>query len=170
MKKKMLSLILVISMILLSINLIPVSANQYGITIGATAEESGSTTVYIPAGTYHVYISTEALLGLSGSAICSSPILSFSTGNTGGSMTSPHTFESALTINQSGEYTFVAVVNASTGFGYYANFGIVLTDLDVRILTKTGIIGEAPYGLGVIGIALIGITCVHIRRRRHKGS
>lgn len=47
----------------------------------------------------------------------------------------------------------------------YINFQIVFTDIDVQTLTKTSIIAEAPYGIGIVGIALIGVTCIYIRKR-----
>lgn len=141
-----------------------VLANQYGVTVAATAEESGSATIYIPSGTYHVYASIDADLGAYGSAICKSSIFSISTGSTYGT----YIFESALTVNQSGDYIFTAIVNATTAFGYYANFGIVLTDLNVETLTKTSVIGNVPYAFEIVFVAIIAISYIYIQKRRNK--
>ena len=140
-----------------------VVANQYGITIGATAEVSGSATVYIPAGTYHVYITIDASLGSYGSAICTSDILAISTEDTFGTTKS---WESALTVNQSKDYIFTAVVNASVSFGYYANFAVVLTDLDIITLTKTSIIGSAFFSVEFVIFALVAVGAFYVKKRK----
>ena len=140
-----------------------VVANQYGITIGGTVEISGSATVYIPAGTYHVYTAIEADLGMYGSAICSSDILTITTGCT---YSATEYWESSLTINQSKEYNFTVVLNAATSMAYYANFAITLTDLDVQMLTKTSIIGNAFFAAEFIIFALVAAGVYYTKNRK----
>ena len=144
-----------------------VLANQYGITVGATAGNSQSVIVYIPAGTYHVYSSIEYYLGSMGAASCSSEILELSLGY---SNVNPYILESVVTINQSKDYNFTVFVSGSEITGYYANFAIVLTDLDVALLTKTSVIGNAPFNLEFI---ILGILCISVglsimRRKQNK--
>ena len=79
-------------------------------------------------------------------------------------------FESVVTVNQSADYVFTATVNTSTGMGFYANFAIILTDLDVATLVKTSIVGNAPFNLEFI---ILGILCISVglsimRRRQSK--
>lgn len=157
----MIGLFFVLSLVLL-LPINTVSANQYGVTVGAVVEDTGSALLYIPNGTYHVYVSIDADLGSYGSAICESDIFSVSIGYT----YTTYTFESALTVNESGTYNFTATVYASISSGYYANFGIVFTDLDVATLVKTSVIGSAPFNLEVMLLGLMSFSVVFAFMRR----
>ena len=165
MRRKLFILVIISGLFFVSVG--TVSGAQYGITVGATVEVSNQVAVYIPVGTYHVYISVDADVGMSGTADCVSSILSVAIQDP---LTNPYVFESVVTVNQSADYVFIVNVNALTGFGYYANFAIVLTDLDVALLTKTSVIGNAPFNLEFI---ILGILCISVglsimRRKQNK--
>lgn len=170
MKNKKISLILVISMVLFSINLIPVSANQISVIGAATSITTSQITIDIPAGDYHVLILAEGYLiesfAADGVAICTASngtidIFAWTTSINIDNWTGQVTFSYTTAVT----FTF-EIQTTNTYDTFEMTWQIVFTDLDVATITKSSIIAEAPYELGIIGIALIGVACVHIRRRR----
>ncbi|PWI47732.1 hypothetical protein CEE45_10140 [Candidatus Heimdallarchaeota archaeon B3_Heim] len=150
--------------IILLINIGSVKANQISIIGGATTTTSSQQSVFIPVGDYHVFINASGYLG-SSVAYCTASnstttLFTWTTSDSVDSWTGQITFSSSNTIN----FTFEIQTIYTTS--YEMTFQIILTDLDVATITKTGIVADATWGIEFIGLALICVSLVLLRKRR----
>lgn len=154
---------------ILCFNLISVSANQISIIGGVTTTTSSQQSVFIPAGDYHVFIEAN---GSAGSYVAyvtasnSTATLFTWTTSPSGLSSLQDTWTGQITFSSSNSLNFTFEIQTIYTTSYEVTFQIIFTDLNVATITKTSIIAEAPYGLGIISIALIGVTVYFMHKKR----
>ncbi|MFW9854603.1 MAG: hypothetical protein ACFFFG_06065 [Candidatus Thorarchaeota archaeon] len=161
--------LLVIFSLLLGMTLIPVSGNQISIIGGATTTTPSQQSVFIPAGDYHVFIEANGSAGSYVAYVSASnntATLFTWTSSPDGLSSLQDTWTGQITFSSSNTLNFTFEIQTIYANSYEVTFQIVFTDMVVATITKTGVVSDASYGIEIIGLVLIGLTLVLIRKRR----